>query len=85
MTTTANSVLLMDDISRFSAPVAFRSKARHAGNGLSPCQVLQHSGGTPQACPKGWPVYAHCGVVSLAKDLGHLLQDTPSHERRQAN
>ncbi len=41
-------VLRQGYIDGFSVTVVFRNKAQHAGNGHSPCQVLQRSGGTPQ-------------------------------------
>ena len=45
--------------SRFSAPVVFRCKAQHAGNGSPPFQVLQRSCGTPQERPPGEYVSVH--------------------------
>jgi hypothetical protein len=61
-------VLHQDWFDGFSVTVVLRNKAQLAGNGLSPCQKLQRSGGAPQQRPKGWPVSAHGGVTPLAKD-----------------
>ena len=36
------------DIIGFRVTVVFRKNGQHAGNGHSPCQVLQRGGGTPQ-------------------------------------